>query len=215
MEKKSLKNTNKLKTIAYEPYMKRIIEAVVDDYKFLGKKFIFIEDVITYVNNSIKDSPYYSPPEFETSQTRVNRFLRRKKGIPQKIRYTSTFKDLQYYSLQEYYKMKLTPENLLNIDFSDKYNSYYFYPIATLFVKKGIEKDINDILIEHFEDFIQGTVTGSKCILIYFKDYNKFKDFLRMFFPDRAAEVDENIQQPNTVDDNDDSDDKKEEKEKI
>ena len=214
MENKSTNKNKSLKTITYEPYMKRIVEAVVDDYKFLGKEFKYIEDVIDYVNNSIKDSPYYSPPEFETAQTRINRFLKSKKGIPKKTRYTSTLKDLQYYSLQEYYKLKLTPENLLDIEFPDNDNSYHFYPIATLFVKKGIEKDINDILIEHFEDFIQGTITGSKCIMIYFKNYDKFIDFLRMFFPDRVAEDDENIQQSNAVDDIDDSDDKTEEKEK-
>ena len=190
MENKLTKKNNSLKTITYEPYMKRIVEAVVDDYKFLGKKFKYIEDVIDYVNNSIKDSPYYSPPEPDTAKSRINRFLKSKKGIPKKNRYTSTLKDLQYYSLQEYYKMKLTPENLLDIDFPNNYDSYHSYPIATLFVKKGIEKDINDILIEHFEDFIQGTVTGSKCIVLYFIDYDKFVEFLRLFFPDRVAEDD-------------------------
>ena len=60
MENKSTNKNKSLKTITYEPYMKRIVEAVVDDYKFLGKEFKYIEDVIDYVNNSIKDSPYYS-----------------------------------------------------------------------------------------------------------------------------------------------------------
>ena len=212
MENKSTNKNKSLKTITYEPYMKRIVEAVVDDYKFLGKNFKYIEDVIEYVEKFINSSAFYAPPELATAQGRINRFLKRKKGIPQKTRYTSTLKDLQYYSLQEYYKMKLTPENLLDIDFPNNYDSYHFYPIATLFVKKGIEKDINDILIEHFEDFIQGTVTGSKCIVIYFKDYNKFIEFLELFFPDRVSEDDENTQQSNDVDD---SDDKIEEKEKI
>lgn len=186
MKNKSSEKTNRLKTITYEHYMKRIVEAVVDDYKFLGKEFKYIEDVIEYVNNSIKDSPYYSPPEFETAQTRINRFLKSKKGIPKKTRYTSTLKDLQYYSLQEYYKLKLTPENLLGIDFPQNEDYYCFYPIATLFVKQGCEKDINDILIENFSDIIQGTVTGSKCIILYFVNYDKLIEFLRLFFPDKV-----------------------------
>ena len=74
MKNKSSEKTNRLKTITYEPYMKRIVEAVVDDYKFLGKKFKYIEDVIECVNNSIKDNPYYSPPEFETAQNPVGTF---------------------------------------------------------------------------------------------------------------------------------------------
>ncbi len=201
--------------IPYNTYMKMIVEAVVDDYKYYGNKFKKIDHVILYLEKVNKDNPFRCSPKFETAQKHINKFLKIKKNIPENGNNYSTYKDLLYYSLQEYYKMKLTPKNLLEIDFPQNEDCYYFHPVATLFVKQGCEKDINDILIENFSDMIQGTVTGSKCIILYFVNYDKLIEFLRLFFPDRVDEADENIQQSNTVDDIDDSDDKTEEKEKI
>ncbi len=217
-----MKNTDKsstkiipTKAIPYDIYIKMVIDAVANDFLLKNNAFSLINDVIYRIEDLTKDSPFYHPPKLDTARGHIRTFLRIKKNISDEESYTSTFNDLLFYSLQEYYRLKLNPEHLIDIDFPPNKKYYCKYPIATIFVKQGYERDINEFINKYFDDLIQGTVIGTKCIITYFKNYDKFKDFLRMFFPDRAAEDDESIQQSNAVDDIDDSDDKTEEKEKV
>lgn len=216
-----MKNTDKsstkiipTKAIPYDIYIKMVIDAVANDFLLKNNVFALINDVIYHIEDLTKDSPFYHPPKLDTARGHIRTFLRIKKNISEKESYTSTFNDLLFYSLQEYYRLRLNPEHLIDIDFPPYKKYYCKYPIATIFVKQGYERDINEFINKYFDDLIQGTVIGTKCIITYFKNYDRFKDFLRMFFPDRAAEDDESIQQSNAVDDIDDSDDKTEEKEK-
>ena len=212
---KSSPNIIPTKAIPYDSYMKMVVDVVANDYLLKNNDFKNINDVIYHIEDLTKDSPFYHPPKLDSARKHIRSFLRIKKNIPVGQSYTSTYSDLLFYSLQEYYRLKLNPEHLIDIDFPPNKKYYCKYPIATIFVKQGYERDISEFINKYFDDLIQGTVIGTKCIITYFKNYDKFKDFLRMFFPDRAAEDDESIQQSNAVDDIDDSDEKQKKKKKY